>query len=318
MIKISVIIPVYNTEEYIGECLDSLINQTYPNMEIIAIDDGSTDGTLDIMKSYEAQYPDKLKVLTQANQGQAVARNHGLEFATGDYLGFVDSDDWVDKDMYEKMINQAIATSADIVIVDMVDHFPNRTIYHHSSVFDNKFKVTPSACNKLFKRDFVGNVRFPKGLWYEDFCFTTKLLFTTDAIATIHEGLYHCHAREVSTMFNNNSEKNLDMIVILDELKDYLHKQNLWDSNKYVFNYLIVDHVLITTINRVSTQKNEAKNSVIKELRRYATSNDVSISDAQNNFNIPNKRALIAKLNLKGMHAVSRTILNMTAKIKRG
>ena len=267
-IKVSVIIPVYNTEDYLKECIESLVNQTLREIEILIVNDGSTDSSLEIMKEFKNKYPNIIKIFDKVNGGQASARNYALPFAQGEYLGFVDSDDWVDSTMYEEMYEKAEKEDADIVICDMVDHFPDRTVCYPSSRFENKFKVTPSECNKLFKRSLVKEDVFPVGLWYEDFEFTTMQLMKTDCISVIHKGLYHCHCREVSTMYNNNSEKNQDILVVLEHLVEYVEKNGWYEKYKNVLEYLYIDHVLITSINRVQKQTNEKKKIVINNLRK--------------------------------------------------
>ena len=267
-IKVSVIIPVYNTEDYLKECIESLVNQTLREIEILIVNDGSTDSSLEIMKEFKNKYPNIIKIFDKVNGGQASARNYALPFAQGEYLGFVDSDDWVDSTMYEEMYEKAEKEDADIVICDMVDHFPDRTVCYPSSRFENKFKVTPSACNKLFKRSLVKEDVFPVGLWYEDFEFTTMQLMKTDCISVIHKGLYHCHCREVSTMYNNNSEKNQDILVVLEHLVEYVEKNGWYEKYKNVLEYLYIDHVLITSINIVQKQTNEKKKIVINNLRK--------------------------------------------------
>ena len=272
-IKVSVIIPVYNTEDYLKECIESLVNQTLREIEILIVNDGSTDSSLEIMKEFKNKYPNIIKIFDKVNGGQASARNYALPFAQGEYLGFVDSDDWVDSTMYEEMYEKAEKEDADIVICDMVDHFPDRTVCYPSSRFENKFKVTPSACNKLFKRSLVKEDVFPVGLWYEDFEFTTMQLMKTDCISVIHKGLYHCHCREVSTMYNNNSEKNQDILVVLEHLVEYVEKNGWYEKYKNVLEYLYIDHVLITSINRVQKQTNEKKKIVINNLRKEVLKN---------------------------------------------
>ncbi|WP_205700190.1 glycosyltransferase [Erysipelothrix sp. HDW6A] len=316
MVKVSIVVPVYNTGDYLIKCLDSIVNQTLDNYEVIITNDGSTDHSPDIINKYAQNYPDLIKVINQENQGLSAARNNALKLAQGKYYAFVDSDDWVDLDMYEVMYNEAEENNQDIVICDMVDHFVDHEIYHQSSTFESKYTVTPSACNKMFRAEFVGDSRFPLGLWYEDFSFTTKLLFQTEKIGTIHRGMYHCHNREVSIMNNENSEKNLDMITVLDDLKDFLISKNLWNDLAYVHNYFIVDHVLITTINRITLHNNKEKNNVIRKFRDYAKSNQVNINKAKSDFNIPSKRILVAKLNYLGFNSLSKLILDIAKKIK--
>lgn len=315
-IKVSVIIPVYNTEDYLKECIESLVNQTLREIEILIVNDGSTDSSLEIMKEFKNKYPNIIKIFDKVNGGQASARNYALPFAQGEYLGFVDSDDWVDSTMYEEMYEKAEKEDADIVICDMVDHFPDRTVCYPSSRFENKFKVTPSACNKLFKRSLVKEDVFPVGLWYEDFEFTTMQLMKTDCISVIHKGLYHCHCREVSTMYNNNSEKNQDILVVLEHLVEYVEKNGWYEKYKNVLEYLYIDHVLITSINRVQKQTNEKKKNVINNLRKEVLKKYNSFYKDDAFREMPKKRQIIALLNAYGLCSMSMMLLKITEIIK--
>lgn len=315
-IKVSVIIPVYNTEDYLKECIESLVNQTLREIEILIVNDGSTDSSLEIMKEFKNKYPNIIKIFDKVNGGQASARNYALPFAQGEYLGFVDSDDWVDSTMYEEMYEKAEKEDADIVICDMVDHFPDRTVCYPSSRFENKFKVTPSACNKLFKRSLVKEGVFPVGLWYEDFEFTTMQLMKTDCISVIHKGLYHCHCREVSTMYNNNSEKNQDILVVLEHLVEYVEKNGWYEKYKNVLEYLYIDHVLITSINRVQKQTNEKKKIVINNLRKEVLKRYNSFYKDDAFREMPKKRQIIALLNAYGLCSMSMMLLKITEIIK--
>ena len=315
-IKVSVIIPVYNTEDYLKECIESLVNQTLREIEILIVNDGSTDSSLEIMKEFKNKYPNIIKIFDKVNGGQASARNYALPFAQGEYLGFVDSDDWVDSTMYEEMYEKAEKEDADIVICDMVDHFPDRTVCYPSSRFENKFKVTPSACNKLFKRSLVKEDVFPVGLWYEDFEFTTMQLMKTDCISVTHKGLYHCHCREVSTMYNNNSEKNQDILVVLEHLVEYVEKNGWYEKYKNVLEYLYIDHVLITSINRVQKQTNEKKKIVINNLRKEVLKRYNSFYKDDAFREMPKKRQIIALLNAYGLCSMSMMLLKITEIIK--
>ena len=119
MAKVSVIIPVFNTEKYIKKCLESLINQTLIDIEIIVVNDGSTDSTMEIVEFYQKK-DSRIKILNQTNQKQGTARNNGLKIATGDYIGFVDSDDWIDLNYYEKLYNAALKYDFDIALATNV------------------------------------------------------------------------------------------------------------------------------------------------------------------------------------------------------
>lgn len=256
-IKVSVIVPVYNVEKFIDKCLNSLVNQTLKEIEIIVVNDGSPDNSQKIIDKYVKKYPEKVQSFIKENGGQGSARNLGIEKAKGEYISFVDSDDWLDLDALEKMYSLAKKDNSDIVICDMVDHYANYTIYHNCTKYNSVFEVTPSACNKIFKKELIKDFRFLSKLWYEDFNFTTKILFNTDKISNISEGFYHCNCGHESTMNNNNSKKNLDMIVIMDDIINYLKENKKYDKN--IVSYLIFDHILITTINRLALQKVKTK-----------------------------------------------------------
>lgn len=314
--KLSIIIPVYNTEAYLEECLNSLVQQTLDDLEILVVDDGSTDRSLQIAKEFEKAYPNKLKVFAKENGGQASARNLAMTYAQGAYLGFVDSDDWVDTTMYQEMYDAAIQEDADIVVCDTQEHYPTEVVYQYASWFENKFKVTPSACNKIFKRSIVGNDDFPLGLWYEDFEFTTKQLMKTDKIATIHKPFYHCHCREVSTMSNNNSLKNLDIITVLEHLEQFVQKNGWEEKYRDVLEYLYLDHILITSINRVQWQTAPEKKDVLRKMRQVIKEKYPDFRHSKVFREIPRNRQIVAILNGAGLSVLSKILVDLKSKVK--
>jgi len=270
-IKVSVIVPVYNVEKFIDKCLNSLVKQSLKEIEIIVVNDGSPDNSQKIIDKYVKKYPEKVQSFIKENGGQGSARNIGIVKAKGEYISFVDSDDWLDLDALEKMYSLAKKDNSDIVICDMVDHYANYTIYHNCTKYNSVFEVTPSACNKIFKKELIKDFRFLSKLWYEDFNFTTKILFNTDKISNISEGFYHCNCGHESTMNNNNSKKNLDMIIIMDDIINYLKENKKYDEN--IVSYLIFEHILITTINRLAFQKSKDKKETINIFLKYCKDN---------------------------------------------
>ena len=313
-VKVSIIVPVYNVEKFIDKCLDSLVNQTLDEIEVIVVNDGSPDNSQEIIDRYVQKYPNKVKSFIKENGGQGSARNVGIDKANGEYISFVDSDDYLDLDAIEVMYNKAKEENSDIVICDMIDHYIDYTIYHNCTKYKSVFEVTPSACNKIFKRSAIKNFRFLSKLWYEDFNFTTKVLFNTNRIAVISKGFYHCNCGHESTMNNNNSKKNLDMIIILEDIIKYLKDNNKY--NKDIVSYLIFDHVLITTINRVAFQKSKDKKEVINKLTDYCKDN---ISDYRKQGfykDIPLNRKIIAWFNYHKLYNVSRLLINIKRMVR--
>lgn len=314
--KVSVIVPVYNVEEYLAPCLDSLVKQTLQDIEIIVVNDGSPDNSQEIIDRYVKKYPSLVKAMIKENGGQASARNMALEIAKGEYVNFVDSDDWVRIDMYENMYKKAKEEDADIVVCNTTDYYKDYAVYHKPAEFTNKLKQTPSPCNKLFKRSFIGDLRFPEGkMWYEDFTFVTELLMMTDKIARCENDYYQCNCREESTMSNNNSPKNLDMIKALDLIIKFAKDNNLYDRYKEDIDFMIIDHILITTINRVAKQTHPEKERVIEELREYVKNQLPNVKKLKVFKEMPLNRRIVAALNLQGLHNVSKAILSIKAKI---
>ena len=314
-IKVSVIVPVYNVENFIDKCLNSLVNQTLKQIEILVINDGSPDNSQKIIDEYVKKYPEKVKSFIKENGGQGSARNVGIENAVGEYISFVDSDDWLDLETLEEMYNIAKKEKSEIVICDMVDHYDEKIIYHNCTKYNSVFEVTPSACNKIFKKNLIKDVKFLSKLWYEDFNFTIKLLFNTKKISNISKGFYHCNCGHISTMNNNNSRKNLDMLIVLDDIIKYLKENNKYDKN--IISYLIFEHVLITTVNRVSVQKNNEKKDVLNKLISYSNEKISDYKAMTFYKTISKKRKIIAWLNYHKLYNISKIILKLKGKVKR-
>ena len=190
--KLSVIVPVYNVEKYLAECVDSLLNQTLMDMEIILVDDGSKDSSGAICDHYAAENPGKVKCLHIDNGGQGRARNFALPMAQGEYLGFVDSDDWVLPDMYEKVCSRADETGADIVACDFLECFDDGTEREVPGAFqDHPLSFAGSCCNKVFRASLVKGLRFPEErLWYEDFYFSAVMLIRAKDTEYLRKPLY--------------------------------------------------------------------------------------------------------------------------------
>ena len=182
--KVSVIVPVYNVEKYIDRCLNSLVNQTLKDIEIIVVNDGSPDDSQQVIDMYVKKYPKKIKSYIKENGGQGSARNFGLTVATGEYIGYVDSDDYVELDMYEKLYNKAIKNDLDIVICGSYNAYENgnREVELDREIFKDKKKNAffgrMAVWNKIYKRELLidSNVSFRSKLWYEDLDFTVQIL----------------------------------------------------------------------------------------------------------------------------------------------
>ena len=252
MKKVSVIVPVYNMEKYLKQCMDSLVNQTLEDIEIIAINDGSKDASLKILKEYQKRYPDKLIIIDQKNQGISVARNNGIDIATGKYIGFVDSDDYVKLDMFEQLYNKIRETNSDIVVCDyeeyhmdeekfkyikVTENIKSNNVYDDVSIIND---IDYGPCNKLFKKELFNDIKFPKNLKYEDLNAILKVFLIASKISIVEESLYIYRINETGQTMTIN-KKVKDILNILQDLIDYSKSINVFDKIKLELKEMSVD-----------------------------------------------------------------------------
>lgn len=306
--KLSIIVPVYKVEEYLGECVDSLLSQTIDDYEIILVDDGSPDNSGKIADEYAAANPDMIRVLHIDNGGQGRARNFALDIAKGDFVGFVDSDDWVTHDMYEKMYTRAAETGADVVVCDFMERFADgRESMLPASLQDNWLGSAGSSCNKIFRRSLVGALRFPVGLWYEDFYFSAVMLLRSKHTEFIAEPLYIYRRGQESTMHNNNAAKNLDMLTIMDMLEKEMVPARYKDD----FEFFLVNHVLLDSISRLAKQDAPERKEVIGKLRQYVQAKIPKLSGCGSYKKESRKRRLIMWMNYHRLEDAGQFILKI-------
>ena len=310
--KLSIIVPVYKVEEYLGECVDSLLSQTIDDYEIILVDDGSPDNSGKIADEYAAVNPDMIRVLHIDNGGQGRARNFALDIAKGDFVGFVDSDDWVTHDMYEKMYTRAAETGADVVVCDFMERFADgRESMLPASLQDNWLGSAGSSCNKIFRRSLIGELRFPVGLWYEDFYFSAVMLLRSKHTEFIAEPLYIYRRGQESTMHNNNAVKNLDVLTIMDMLE----KEMLPAGYKDDFEFFLVNHVLLDSISRLARQDAPERKEVIGKLRQYVQAKIPKLSGCGSYKKESRKRRLIMWMNYHGLEDAGQLVLKVNKKL---
>ena len=226
---ISVIVPVYNVEEYLDRCVGSIINQTYENLEIILVDDGSPDHCPQMCDEW-AKKDSRIKVIHKKNGGQASARNDGLNIAKGDLTGFVDSDDYIDREMYESMYRIMQENDCDIVECtkcDFTDDEPCRTVnsgeiivMDQSEAIGDFLKETHlkcTVCNMLVKAEIAKQVRFDDGKTHEDILWPYRAYMLAERVAYVDEAFYFYFQRPGSTMNKKYSEKRFDGLDALEE-----------------------------------------------------------------------------------------------------
>ncbi len=222
---ISVIVPIYNVEDYLVKSVDSILNQTYENLEIILVDDGSTDMSGAMCDSFKEQ-DERIKVIHKKNGGLSDARNAGLDIATGDYIGYVDSDDWIEPDMFELMVTNCEKYGSDVAAcryskvykdftvnesTDLILHMTREEALETYICENLERPIYNSVWSKLFKRDLVKDYRFPVGKKSEDIMYTTKAFCNMNSCVYIDKALYNyvCD-REGSIMAVKNGKHMLE------------------------------------------------------------------------------------------------------------
>ncbi len=258
--EVSVIIPVYNSKNYLNKCIESLINQTFNDIEFIFVNDGSTDNSLSILEQYSKK-DSRIKIINQKNQGISQARNRGMKEAKGRYIGFIDSDDWVDLDFYQKLYSSIIETNADIAVSSIIRIGKNyqkyRVKYDRTETFESledKIKVCniPKCCyvwNKLYRKEIIENLEFKKDVFYEDVIWLPFAVKNAKKLTTVNTNYYYYSNPDSTVKKVQSQKKQLDNYNAKKTMIDFFQKNNLTLSKKektitkkivYCFNYKLL------------------------------------------------------------------------------
>lgn len=307
--KLSVIIPVYNAEPYLRKCLDSVLTQGFQNMEVILINDGSKDNSEDIIKEYQKKYSN-IVYLKQENHGQASARNNGLAHAKGELISFIDSDDYILPDMFSTMIEKLENDHSDLVMCNISLEKNGKKTIENSTNFKSLYECPASVCNKIFRKELIGDLRFLEGIWYEDYNFFIKICLKKPKFAIVNKPYYIYMLHDDSTMHNDNALKNLDIITATDDFLKLSVPKEMKET-------LIINHILIDAINRVNNQKSKNKKYVIKELTNYVKKHIKNLSKTTNYQKSNIKRKTIMLLNYHNLSNISHFLLKIKGRNKK-
>lgn len=255
-VSVSVIVPVYNVEKYLDECLSSLVNQTLSELEIIVVNDGTKDNSQSIIDHYVKQYPNKVVSLIKENGGLGDARNYGIPYAKGEYIGFVDSDDIVHLEMVEKMFNKAKLEDSDLVLCDLEyfyetskEKMVKEGLVQIENIDVNKtvFLSPLFAWNKLYRRSLFieSGLKYPVGLWYEDIPVTVPFFTLAKKISYVHETLIYYRQRSTSIMGSVDSPKVKDIFDIMHLCLTYFKDHNLLETYHDELEFLFLEHLML-------------------------------------------------------------------------
>ena len=309
MKKVSVIVPFYNVEKYIDRCLNSLVNQTLEDIEIIIVNDGSKDNSETIAKEYASKYKNKIIYLKKENGGLSDARNYAIPYATGEYIAFLDSDDYIEVNMYEQMYEKAKKENADIVECDFLWEYPNEKIESKGKIYKDKHDILLNArvvaWNKLIKKELIEKtkVKFPYGLRYEDVEFFYKLIPYINKLDIVNKPFVHYVQRD-NSISNSQNSRTKEIIDILDNVINYYKENAIYEEYRTELEYNYARYLLCSSFLRMVMIENKKERKEI-------------INDSWNKLNdtFPNwkKNKYIKNKTLKNKYMLS--VNNITIKI---
>ena len=270
--KISVIIPIYNVEKYLPKCINSVLNQTYSNLEIILVNDGSTDSCKQICEEYK-KLDNRIKIINKKNGGLSDARNYGIEASTGNYIAFLDSDDWIDKKLYMTLYKIIKRYDADISVCNFKKSYLNGDNKTHNSgkikcysniealneLYGKNSVQMIVAWNKLYKRSTIKELRFPVGRIHEDEYLTPIIIYNANKLVYIDNQLIYYRQTPNSIMNSKFNIKRLDYLYVLENRIEFF-KENMLDQlyEKSIETYIlkIIDFYFKVKHSDIKNKKN--------------------------------------------------------------
>ena len=303
---ISVIVPVYNIEKYLPRCIDSILNQTYKNWEAIFINDGSTDNSLKILEEYKKR-DKRIKIIDKKNAGSGAARNDGIENSKGEYIAFLDSDDWYEKNFLEKLYNNLIENNSDVsmcnpkMTYDNIEKNSKINTYFFKNVELDKtpekilgILAMPVVWNKLYKKDIIvkNKIRFPNYSFCEDVEFLYKTFLYVNKVSKIEDDLYNYYQRKNSATKKIKEEAIEQVYKVLENIERYI-KNNFSDKLEFFYLYKVqfIYSISITLLVKIDNDKN-LRNKINKK-------NNDELKNINKSLILKNKKILIYYIAIK-------------------
>ncbi len=297
--KVSVIVPVYNVEKYIEKCLNSLVNQTLKEIEIIVVNDGSPDNSQKIIDKFTKKYSN-VKSYIKENGGLSDARNFGLKYAKGEYVAFIDSDDFVKLDMYEEMYEKAKEKDYDMVVCDINYLYPDKTLRVSSGIKNDTtdiknvyMNIHPAAWNKIFKKElFKNDVYFKKNVWFEDVEFIYRMLPYIKSIGVVSKP-FNEYVQRPGSITSTVNLKIYDYISNLNGIIDFYKDRKIYDEYQKELEYVYVRYLYATFVKSVKKY----------DYNEYLKAVDEAIKNVKEHFPRYRKNKYFYK-SLKGIYLV--------------
>lgn len=289
--KVSIIVPVYNTEKYLRKCLDSLLNQSLKEIEILVINDGSSDGSQEIINQYVEKFPTKIKGYTKPNGGLSDARNFGIDRSMGEFIGFVDSDDYVSETMFSEMYDLAQMNRAQMVIcnlrkvdehgktIRLLPQIPNMpqsiVLKDHFSIFAD---MSYFACNKIFSRQLFQDKRFKIGVHFEDIQLIPQLLLKCTVVAQTQK-YHYSYLERTDSITKTHTENGLDILHAVEDVTVALNTSPYKNQQKELKDFKILEGVY-TFLAYLAFVKDEAMHQKMSDrLKEFIVKNEIKLTE---------------------------------------
>ena len=281
MKKVSIVMPLYNVEHCMERAIQSIFNQDYDNWELVLVDDGSPDKSGEIADRIQSEFPKKVISLHGENKGQGGARNKGVEYASGDYLIFVDSDDEIEPNLLSFCVERMEKEKAQVLVFEYSMLNPNgevvKTAKNPFNFSENKnlrednsyLMLQGMACNKMFSLPFykASGITFAEKVRYEDLLLSTEMLFKADKIIYSSKPLYRYYLSQNSAMRNTDIDRNRELFWIMDQMFEYFRENDAFDEYLQELCYLTIDNVYVASSLRLI--RIDSKHKMIKEFHNY-------------------------------------------------
>ena len=289
--KISVIVPVYNVENYLEKCLNSLVNQTLEEIEILVINDGSTDDSQKIIDEFQKKFHQKIKAFSKKNGGLSDARNFGIERASGNFLAFVDSDDYISENMLQEMYDLAIKNEAELVICNLqkVDEHGNVTqkltqISNFSEKIDmeKNFSVFSDlsyfACNKIFKKELFDGKRFQKGMHFEDIELIPQILLQCKILAKT-DAFHYQYLERSNSISKSHTERGLDILKSVENVEKAFENSMYSFKKNELKGFQILEGIYTFLAYLAFVKDDEVYDKMNFQLKKFIKERDISLKE---------------------------------------
>ncbi len=316
----SLIVPIYRIEAYLPKCIDSVLAQKNQDFELLLIDDGSPDNSGRLIDEYAARFPDKIRAIHQPNGGAGAARNHGIRLSVGEYLLFVDGDDYLDDTLLSDLAEQIEKTHADVYLFgahverngvkngELHELVETETLLNAQTAPELFFGIM-APWNRAYRKKLFADIEFASKVWYEDIRVVTKINALAQSVVRLPKPYYHYLQREGSAMNNKNSERNIEIIYAFEDIIAWFREKKLYEAYRQELTFLAVEHLLIAATVRVL--QIDRKHHLIADFRSYMETNFPDFRENRHLALLDKNKRLIYKLLLKKRYRTVNAIFRL-------